>query len=374
MRSPMSGHRDFTPSITDRLTKAAMTASGALPGAVIQLAAGAPRRIDGQVLDPHFQAGVRVMSRLSKGEYEDLPLEQARRTVERSAFTVSGNRIDLAVVKDLVLPLAGGDPAGGESAGEESARADLPARLYSPVDGDEPLPMLIYFHGGGWVLGSIDSHDATCRYIARMGGLKVLSVDYRLAPEFRFPTAVDDAVASFRYVRDNAGALGVDPERIAVGGDSAGGNLAAVVCQQARDAGEKTPDFQLLFVPATNMSARTRSFELFGEGFFLTSKNMDWYENTYLRSDADRLDLRASPLLAEDFSGLPPAHVATGGFDPLRDEGEAYARKMADAGVTVSLRRHSTMVHPFVNAVGATPLARAALSEAVGALRMGLAY
>lgn len=370
----MSGHRTFRPSIKDRLTKAAMTASGSLPGPLIQLAGGAPRRIDGQVLDPHFQAGVRVMSLLSEGEYEDIPLEQARQTVERSAYTVSGNRIELAVVKDLVLPLAGDDDTDDDRTGAETARADLPARLYSPVHGDEPLPMLVFFHGGGWVLGSIDSHDATCRYIARMGGLKVLSVDYRLAPEFLFPTAAEDALASFRYVRDNAESLGVDPTRIAVGGDSAGGNLAAVVCQQTRDAGEKTPDFQLLFVPATNMSARTRSFELFGEGFFLTGKNMDFYENTYLRSDADRLDPRASPLLAEDFSGLPPAHVATGGFDPLRDEGEAYARKLADAGVKVSLRRHSTMVHPFVNAVGATPLARAALSEAVGALRMGLAY
>jgi acetyl esterase len=365
----MSGHRAYAPTIKDRLTKAAMTASGALPGKVIQLAAGTPRRIDGQVLDPHFQAGIRVMSLLSEGEYEDMTLEQARLTVERSAFTVSGDRIDLAVVKDLVLPLAGTDHPG-----DESARADLPARLYSPVHGDESLPMLVFFHGGGWVLGSIDSHDATCRYIARAGGLKVLSVDYRLAPEFLFPTAVDDALAAFRYVRDNADSLGVDPGRIAVGGDSAGGNLAAVVCQQTRDAGEKTPDFQLLFVPATNMSARTRAFELFGEGFFLTAENMEFYENTYLRSDDDRLDPRASPLLADDFSGLPPAHVATGGFDPLRDEGEAYARKMADAGVRVSLRRHPTLVHPFVNAVGATPLARAALSEAVGALRMGLAY
>lgn len=364
MRSPMSGHRAFTPSLQDRLAKAAMTAAGVLPGRLLQLVAGAPRRVDGQVLDPHFQAGVKVMSLLSKGEYEDLPLEEARLTVERSAFTVSGPTIDLAVVTDIVLPLAGDDPD----------RADLPARLYSPVRGDETLPVLVFYHGGGWVLGSIDSHDATCRYIAEQGGLKVLSVDYRLAPEFRFPTAAEDALAAFRYVRDHAAELGVDPERIAVGGDSAGGNLAAVVCQQARDAGERTPDFQLLFVPATNMSSRTPSYELFREGYFLTKKNMDWYEETYIRSDDDRLDPRASPLLAEDFSGLPPAHVATGGFDPLRDEGEAYARKLAEAGVPVSLRRHPTLVHPFVNAVGATPLARAALSEAVGALRMGLAY
>lgn len=360
----MSGHRAFTPTFADRLTKAAMTLAGRLPGGLIQLVAGSPTRLDGQTLDPHFQAGVRVMGLLSKGEYEELSLEEARETVERSAYTVAGDEIPLAVVEDIVLPLAGDDPA----------RADLPARLYSAVDTDEPLPALLFFHGGGWTLGSIDSHDATCRYIAQIGGIKVLSVDYRLAPEFKFPTAAEDCLAAFRYVRDNAEALGVDPTRIAVGGDSAGGNLATVVCQQTRDAGEKTPDFQLLFVPATNMSARTQSYETFREGFFLTKANMDWYEENYIRSDDDRTDPRASPLLAEDFSGLPPAYVATGGFDPLRDEGEEYARRMAAAGVTVSLRRHPTLVHPFVNAVGATPLTKAALSEAVGAMRMALAY
>lgn len=364
MNTPMSGHRAFTPTIVDRLTKVAMTAAGNLPGGLIQLVAGTPHTADGQTLDPHFQAGLKVISLQSKGEYEDLPLVQARLAVERSAYTAAGDTIDLAVVNDVVLPLAGDDPA----------RADLSARVYSLVDTDEPQPTLIFFHGGGWVLGSIDSHDATCRYIAREGGCKVISVDYRLAPEFKFPTPVEDCLASFRYIRDNAESLGVDPTRIAVGGDSAGGNLATVVCQLTRDAGEKMPDFQLLFVPATNMSSRTESFEAFREGFFLTKGNMLWYEKTYIRSDDDRLDPRASPLLATDFSGLPPAHVATGGFDPLRDEGEAYACKMADAGVRVSLRRHPRLVHPFVNAVGATPLARAALSEAVGALRMGLAY
>lgn len=359
MTFSMSGHRALSPTIADRFTRFAMTTSGALPASVARLAAGRPRLVDGQELDPHFQLGVRVMSLLSGEEYEDLSLEEARLTVERSAYSVSGNRIKLPVVEDLTLPLPG---------------VALPARLYSPVAGDEVLPVLVYFHGGGWVLGSVDSHDATCRYLCRMGRLKVLSVDYRLAPEFLFPTAVDDALAAYHHVRENAGSLGVDPERIAVGGDSAGANLAAVVCQQTRDAGVRTPDFQLLFVPGTNMSARTRSFDLFGNGYFLTAANMEFYERTYLRSEDDRIDPRASPLLADDLSGLPPAHVATAGFDPLRDEGEAYAQRMADAGVRVSMRRHSTMVHPFVNAVGATPLARAALSEAVGAMRMGLAY
>lgn len=341
-----------------------MSASASAPATAIRLAGGSQTSIDGQQLDPHFQLGVKVIAMLSGGEYEDLPLEEARVELERSSFHVSGGPEELPVMRDIVLPLAGTGPDA----------ADLPARLYSPVDPDEDLPALIYFHGGGWVLGSIDSHDATCRYIARTGGLKVISVDYRLAPEWLFPTAVDDALGAFRYVRDNAASLGVDPDRIAVGGDSAGGNLSAVVCQQTRDAGEKMPAFQLLFVPATDMTSTSESRRLFSEGFFLTARTMDWYERTYLRSDDDRRDPRASPLLVSDFSGLPPAHVATAGFDPLRDEGEAYARKMADAGVTVSLRRHSTMVHPFVNAIGATPLARAALSESVGALRMGLAY
>ena len=360
----MSGHRAFVPTLADRFVKAAMTTAGRLPGGLIRAIAGSPRQVDGQTLDPHFQAGLRVISLMAGGEYEDLALEEARETVERSAFTASGDRIDLAVVQDIILPLAGDDPA----------RADLPARLYAPVDTDGPQPVLIYFHGGGWTLGSVDSHDATCRYLAREGGLKVLSVDYRLAPEFQFPTAVKDTLAAFRYVRDNATELGVDASRIAVGGDSAGGNLAAVVCQQARDAGETMPAFQLLFVPATDMSARTASYKTFREGFYLTKATMDWYEKTYIRSEDDRTDPRASPLLAKDFSGLPPAHVATGGFDPLRDEGEAYARRMSDAGVPVSLRRHASLVHPFVNGVGASPVAREALAQAVGALRMGLAY
>lgn len=369
MPSAMSGHRAFSPTFADRLTQKVMTASGMLPGSVVGLLSGGADRLDGQVLDPHFRAGIKMIALTSKGEYEDLTLEEARLTVERSAFTASGSRLPLPVVEDLVLPLSGGQSASGES-----TPADLAARLYSPVAGDEVLPLLVYYHGGGWVLGSIDSHDATCRYLAHTGRLRVLSVDYRLAPEFLFPTAVDDALAAYRYVRANAARFGADPERIAVGGDSAGGNLATVVCQQTRDAGDRTPDFQLLFVPATNMSARTRSYELFGRGYFLTARNMDFYENTYLRSDDDRLDPRASPLLADDLAGLPPAHVAVAGFDPLRDEGEAYAARMAEAGVPVSVRRHDTLVHPFVNAVGATPIARAALSEAVGAMRMGLAY
>ncbi len=362
MNSPVSGHRAFIPSVRDRLTRGAMTAAGSVPSTAIRLAAGTPTVVDGQRLDPHFQLGLRMIGLLSEGEYEDMTVARARTALERSSFHVAGTPVQLASVRDVVLPL-----------GDDAASADLNARWYRPDD-DEELPVLIYFHGGGWVLGSIDSHDSTCRYLARTGGLNVLSVDYRMAPEHLFPTAVDDALAAFRYVRDHARTLGVDPNRIAVGGDSAGGNLAAVVCQQTRGAGERSPDFQLLFVPATDMSARTRSYELFKEGFYLTADTMGWYERTYIRSDEDRLDPRASPLLAEDLSGLPPAHVATAGFDPLRDEGEAYARRMADAGVTVSLRRHPAMVHPFVNAVGAAPLARAALSEAVGALRMGLAY
>ena len=336
-----------------------MTAAGMLPPSVARLLAGRPHRIDGQRLDPHFQLGVRAMGAMSDAHYQDLSVEQNRSNMERQAFTVSGTPVPLPRVQDIDIPVDG---------------TDIPARLYAPVADDRPLPLLVYFHGGGWVLGSIDTHDSTCRHLCHAGELRVLSVGYRLAPEHRFPTAVDDACAAFGWAHRNAERLHVDPTRIAVGGDSAGANLATVVCQQAARNAGPMPAFQLLFVPGVDMTRRRRSFELFGQGYFLTAEDVDYYEKTYLLDEADRTDVRASPLLATDLSGLPPAYVAVAGFDPLRDEGEDYARRLAEAGVPVSLRRHESVVHPFINAVGASPLARQALAEAVGALRMGLRH
>ena len=251
----------------------------------------------------------------------------------------------------------------------------IPARLYAPTalpDGS-PAPLLLYFHGGGFVVGDLDTHDGACRFLADAAGVAVLSVDYRLAPEHPFPAAVEDAWAAFAWTAANAAALGADPGRIAIGGDSAGGNLAAVTSLLARAGGGAMPAMQLLLYPAVDQVGGQRSRELFADGFILTKAEIDWFEAQYLPDGAEEGDPRVSVLRAPDLTGLPPAYVATAGFDPLRDEGEAYALRMREAGVQVALRRHPGLIHSFANQTAISRTAREAMLEAAGALRMGLA-
>ena len=251
----------------------------------------------------------------------------------------------------------------------------IPARHYRPTAGGAPAPLLVFFHGGGWVLGDLDSHDSACRLISRDAGIHVLAVDYRLAPEHRAVAAIDDAYAAYRWARERAVELGADPRRVAVGGDSAGGNLAAVVTRLARDAGDPLPSLQWLIYPATDLRGGTRSRSLFGNGFLLTKRDMDWFQNCYVEdSGLDFSDPLVSPLLAEDLSGLSPALIVTAGFDPLRDEGQQYAAKLRDAGVTVDDRLMPSMTHGFVNLnVLGGGVARAN-AEMISALRAHLAH
>jgi acetyl esterase len=234
------------------------------------------------------------------------------------------------------------------------------------------LPALVFFHGGGWTIGDLDTHDVVCRQLALGARCAVFSVDYRLAPEHPFPAAVEDCFSATRFIFDHAEKIRIDPDRIAVGGDSAGGNLAAVVSQLAVAEGGPVPAFTWSLYPVTDLSVKRDSYRLFSEGYVLTEEQMDWYRTHYLQDEHAALDPRASPLLADDLAGLPPAYVATAGFDPLRDEGEEYARRLRDAGVPVTLRRHAGLVHGFLNAVGSTRFGRIAMQEAVGALRVGL--
>lgn len=221
----------------------------------------------------------------------------------------------------------------------------IPLRLYRPAAGT--LPLLVYFHGGGWTIGDRDTHDVLCRELALKAGMAVLSVDYRLGPEHRFPAAVDDCIAATRWARREAAALGIDPARIAVGGDSAGGNLAAVVSIALRDAGESLA-YQLLIYPATDMRGVAPSHTTNGQGYLLTADSIRYFRGHYIEHEADWSDWRASPLLAKDLTRLPPALVLTAGFDPLRDEGRQYADALSAAGNRVQYVCFERQIHGFV--------------------------
>jgi acetyl esterase len=223
------------------------------------------------------------------------------------------------------------------------------------------------------VIGDLETYDSPCRFLAAHSGAQVLAVDYRLAPEHPFPAATEDAYAAFCWASANAARFGTEATRIGVGGDSAGGNLAAVVCLLAREAGVPPPAMQLLIYPVTETGRDLPSRQTFRDGFILTRRDMAYYEDRYLPPGTDSGDPRVAVLRAEDLSDLPPAYVATAGFDPLRDEGDAYALRLREAGVAVTLHRQPGLVHTFINLTAICPSARAAMLEACGALRMGLA-
>jgi acetyl esterase len=248
---------------------------------------------------------------------------------------------------------------------------EVPLRLYRPAgtQGTDVLPVLVYFHGGGWTIGDLDTHDVLCRQLAQASGAAVVSVDYRLGPEQRFPAAVDDCVAATRWVRAQAASLALDALRLAVGGDSAGGNLAAVVCLVLREAGEPLPAFQLLIYPATDMRAVAPSHTSNGQGYLLTRDSIAYYRGHYLADTAQWTDWRASPLLAPDHRGLPPALVLTAGFDPLRDEGLLYANALSAAGVPAQYVCFERQIHGFITMGRLLEEANTAVELCAGVLR-----
>ncbi|HEV7975783.1 alpha/beta hydrolase [Amycolatopsis sp.] len=328
----------------------------AMPQVVRRLIAGRPLRLDGQELALDAQLLLKLQQISGAGLVKGT-VDESRANLLGSRHLVSGKPLEPVATRELAIP------------GEDG---DIPATLYTPGGLPEPSGLLVFYHGGGWVLGTRESHDTTARFLAVHAGVRVLSVEYRLAPEHPFPAATSDALAAFDYAHAKAGELGADPARIAAGGDSAGGNLAAVTAQVTTRRGGPAPKFQLLFYPATDFSTRRRSRELFGKGLFLTDVDMDWFEGHYAPKGTDVTDPRLSPLLAEDLSGLPPAYIATAGFDPLRDEGEAYAKRLQEAGVPTALSRQPDLVHGYVNFLGVGRRFREATMEAAGALRLGL--
>lgn len=309
-------------------------------------------------LDPQVKALLEGMAENPAPRIIDVPVRDGREMYRGIAATLDLQGVAIGKVEDRNIP----GPAG-----------EIPVRIYTPVAaGSDALPVLVYYHGGGWVIGDLETHDALCRTLANEAGCKVVAVDYRLAPEHVFPAAVDDCYAALKWVEANGASIGVDATRIAVAGDSAGGNLAAVVSQVAKV--EKGPRIalQLLIYPVTDTDVDRGSYKENESGYFLERDGMIWFFDHYLKG-ADRDDPRVAPLKAASLAGLPPAYVVTAGFDPLRDEGRAYAEALKAAGVPTEHVNYDGMIHGFFNLQGVLDVGREAVKSAAKALKTGLA-
>jgi acetyl esterase len=306
-------------------------------------------------VQPEIQELLARMAAAGNPPLERQSVEEARRLHAAGAATLHGPPVPVAAAADRTIP----GPAG-----------DLGVRVYTP-HGEPPFPIVVWFHGGGWVVGTLDTFDPICRALAAAVPAVVVAVDYRLAPEHRYPAAVEDCYAATLWASRNAAELGGAQHRLAVAGDSAGGNLAAVVALGARDRGGPAIAFQLLVCPITDAAMDTDSYRDKADGYYLTAAGMRWYWDHYL-GGADGLRPDASPLRAAFVGGLPPALVITAEHDPLRDEGEAYAARLQAAGVPAAVSRYPGMVHGFYRWRAVTPTADACLQEAAAALRGAL--
>jgi len=308
-------------------------------------------------LDVHVRKILDQMAALKLPKMHEIGPVAARAAMRASIFR--GGDTQIGRIENRSVP----GPAG-----------DVPVRIYTPLGAsDATLAGLVFYHGGGFVIGDLDSHDDLCRCLANGSGCRVVSVDYRLAPEHPFPAAVEDCFAATKYVSAHAAEFGIDPKRLAVGGDSAGGNLAAVVAQLARIEGGPAIAFQLLIYPVTQLGSETASMRENAKGYFLEKDGMDWFTRLYAPDPAHRSDPRLSPLLRADLSDQPPAYVVTAGFDPLRDEGRDYADKLDAAGVSVTYVNYPGMVHGFFSMRSLIPKAREAVAAAAAAVKEGVA-
>lgn len=311
-------------------------------------------------LDPQAQSVIDAFAQMKLAPPDSIPVAEARAQFLRGRARFLAPEEAVASVQDLDLPGPGGS---------------LPVRLYRPLgsSGAARLPALMFFHGGGWVFGNLDSHDRLCRSLANLAQCCVVAVDYRLAPEHRFPAAVDDAIRAIEYVADHADALGVDAARIAAAGDSAGGNLVAVAALHFRDRGGPRLALQVLLYPVTDLRMGSDSYVRLGTGFLLTAERMRYFARQYLGDETDALDWRASPLLAGSLADLPPALVITASHDPLVDEGKAYADRLVREGVPARYLCGPGMIHGFMTMAGAIEYGRTAIEETATALRAAFA-
>lgn len=322
-----------------------------LPKPILRKIAGKPIVIDGQTLDISVQV---ILKLFGPPPNHLASVASTRRQIDEQGPLLAQPKHKDIISDDFELTVSGGD--------------SITLRRYRHKKlKNNNQPGLVFYHGGGYVAGSLASHDLVCQHLAADGNCTVIAVDYRLAPEYPFPTPVNDGLAAYRHIVDNANKFGIDVSRLAIGGDSAGGNLAAVVAQQTKED-THAPKLQLLWVPWVDMSREYESYELFATGFFLERVKMRWFKQQYISDDTDTKDPLVSPIFG-NLTGVAPAIIMVGGFDPLRDEGIAYADKLAKAGVEAKLTVYETMPHLFLMFAGEIKDAKVAFAEATRALR-----
>ena len=308
-------------------------------------------------LDPLVKAFLDRAAAIPRPKAWEMPPAMARQSFAGMLQLTGPKDVPVGKIENFTIPGPGGE---------------IRARAYAPVAAVGAQSTLIYFHGGGFVVGSLESHDGLCRLLAAEGGFKVIAVDYRLAPEHPWPAAVDDAMAALQWIEANSAQLGVDGGRIAIGGDSAGGMLAAIVTQQARGKTRPRIAYQMLLFPNTQVGGETSSLAEFAVGYFLERRAIEYFSSLYLPPGSDRNSPKVSPLRAKDFSGLPPAFVMLGGYDPLHDEGLAYAEKLKAAGVKVTIADYPDMVHCFIYLQTVLAQAHEAVARAAKAVKAAL--
>ena len=311
-------------------------------------------------LHPGAQAVLDLIAEAGRPSFEEMSVPECREAYVNSRKALQPAPINVAEVLNLEMPGPGGDIA---------------LRLYrsQPAEAGVLQPVIVYFHGGGWVIGDLESHDTVCRELAARSGSALVSVDYRLAPEHVFPAAAEDAIAATKWIAENATRLGLDANRLAVAGDSAGGNLAAVVAITARDNGGPNVRFQALLYPVTDFDLTRPSYEENGTRPPVKTATMAWFRDLYLTKPEDQKDWRAAPLQAADLSNLAPAFVMTAGYDPLRDEGKAYADALKAAGTACTYKCYDGQIHGFLNMALVNPQTFEAFDEVGAAIKAGLA-
>jgi acetyl esterase len=329
-----------------------------VPISWVNILAGPPTVVDGRTLDGRTQWFLQLLARSGQQPLHELGVAKGRAEFDAYQPMLSGAPAPVGEIIDRMID----GPAGR-----------LRVRLYRPAGAvARLLPAVLYFHGGGFVIGSLESYDLPCRYFCARTGCAVVAVDYRLAPEHRFPAAIDDSVGAFRWLSAEAVGLGIDPARIVVAGDAAGGNIATVAARLLREEA-RPPCLQWLIYPVTDLGMDSPSYTSCGNGFLLTRAGMEWARGHYLNDPSEADDPRVSPLRANDLAGLPPALIYTAGFDPLRDEGQAYADRLSAAGVKTIHREFESLIHGFAGMRGALQAAARAMDDMVAGLRHELA-